>query len=222
MENKLFRKESMDHISSPEQLHDYMRVTSPRLWMLLTAILALLVGFLVYAATVTMESTMDLIVSVDYGYISADLPLDQADLLKIHMPVRIEGRTGYISNISQATEMRLEMTFDGNTVLEDGFYQMDFVDPDELPDNLGYEYYFLSVNKGVIVTYSGNPSFQSVFDKDRRVLVEGKLATVTHAEPYDVASLTIALDNPGTPLPDGTYPAQIITESTTPISFLLN
>jgi threonine dehydratase len=44
MENGLFRQKSMDHISSPESLHDYMRVTSPRLWMILAAIVALLEG----------------------------------------------------------------------------------------------------------------------------------------------------------------------------------
>ena len=46
----------METISSPEQLHDYMRVTSPRLWMLLGAIVVLLVGFIAYASTATMEN----------------------------------------------------------------------------------------------------------------------------------------------------------------------
>ena len=47
MENGLFRKKSLERISSPEELHDYMRVTSPRLWMILAAIVVLLVGFIV-------------------------------------------------------------------------------------------------------------------------------------------------------------------------------
>ena len=63
MENGLFRKKSMERISSPEELHDYMRVTSPRLWMILGAIVALLVGFIVYASTATMENTMPITVS---------------------------------------------------------------------------------------------------------------------------------------------------------------
>ena len=48
MENGLFRKKSMERISSPEELHDYMRVTSPRLWMILGAsvLLAYLMVFL--------------------------------------------------------------------------------------------------------------------------------------------------------------------------------
>ena len=31
MSEGLFRQESMDHISSPEEMHDYLRVTSPSL-----------------------------------------------------------------------------------------------------------------------------------------------------------------------------------------------
>ena len=66
MENGLFRKKSMERISSPEELHDYMRVTSPRLWMILGAIVALLVGFIVYASTATMENTMPITVSLSH------------------------------------------------------------------------------------------------------------------------------------------------------------
>ena len=64
MENGLFRKKSLERISSPEQLHDYMHVTSPRLWMLLIAVAVLLIGFLAYASTATMENTMPIKVNV--------------------------------------------------------------------------------------------------------------------------------------------------------------
>ena len=56
MENQLFRKKSLERISSPEEMHDYMRVTSPRLWMILAAIVVLLGGFIAYAATTTMKA----------------------------------------------------------------------------------------------------------------------------------------------------------------------
>ena len=50
MENQqVFREKSLERISSPEQLHDYMRVTSPKLWMILTAAIVLIVGFVVGA-----------------------------------------------------------------------------------------------------------------------------------------------------------------------------
>ena len=45
--NSLFRKNSMDSISSPEQLTDYLRVTTPTVWCVMAAIILLLAGMLV-------------------------------------------------------------------------------------------------------------------------------------------------------------------------------
>ena len=58
MDSKLFRKESLERFSSPEALHDYLRVTSPRMWMVLTAVLLLTAGFVFYASSATMEETL--------------------------------------------------------------------------------------------------------------------------------------------------------------------
>lgn len=48
MENQIFRKKSMDKISSPEQLNDYVRVSNPGIWMILFAVIILLVGVCVW------------------------------------------------------------------------------------------------------------------------------------------------------------------------------
>ena len=97
MEKSLFRKESLEHISSPEQMRDYMRVTSPRLWMLLAAIAALLAGFLVYASTTKMETTVTMPVTVDEdGMIMAELTETQAEQIKIGMNVRIGGKNARV------------------------------------------------------------------------------------------------------------------------------
>ena len=37
MSNTLFRKKSLDRITSPEQLDEYLHVTSPSVWILLAA-----------------------------------------------------------------------------------------------------------------------------------------------------------------------------------------
>ena len=65
MQNGLFRQKSIERISSPEALHDYMRVTSPRLWMILAAVVLLLGGFIAYASTAKMENTMPIKVTVE-------------------------------------------------------------------------------------------------------------------------------------------------------------
>ena len=43
-------------LSSPEQLNDYLRVTNPRIWMLLVAIILLLCGLLFWSSIATIES----------------------------------------------------------------------------------------------------------------------------------------------------------------------
>lgn len=35
MSDQIFRKKSLDRISSPEQLNDYIRVANPGIWMIL-------------------------------------------------------------------------------------------------------------------------------------------------------------------------------------------
>ena len=48
MENKeIFRKKAVDRVASPEQLNDYIHVTSPAIWMALIGIILILAGALV-------------------------------------------------------------------------------------------------------------------------------------------------------------------------------
>jgi len=44
MKNSIFREKSLTQVSSPEQLNDYIRVSTPAVWLVLTAIILLLVG----------------------------------------------------------------------------------------------------------------------------------------------------------------------------------
>ena len=46
----LFRQKNLDRISSPEQLRDYIHVTTPGVWIVLLAIIILLAGVLIWGA----------------------------------------------------------------------------------------------------------------------------------------------------------------------------
>lgn len=48
MEKEIFRKKSLDRVNSPEDLNSYLRVTNPPIWFGLIAVIALLVGVLVW------------------------------------------------------------------------------------------------------------------------------------------------------------------------------
>ena len=48
MGSTIFREKSLEKISSPEQMNDYIRVSSPSVWMVLTAVIVLLAGVCVW------------------------------------------------------------------------------------------------------------------------------------------------------------------------------
>ena len=56
MDDTIFRKKSLDKISSPESLSDYLHVTNPSVWMILAAVILLLVGMLIWASTSNIDS----------------------------------------------------------------------------------------------------------------------------------------------------------------------
>lgn len=117
MDNQLFRQKSIDRISSPEELHDYMRVTSPRLWMILGAIVVLLAGFIVYASTVTLENTVDIMVYTDddetavtgdmfyYSYLQPSMQ----GAVSTGMVVRIGDESGKVNQISIRGDGRVKL-----------------------------------------------------------------------------------------------------------------
>ena len=55
----IFRQKSIDRISSPEQLHDYIKVSSPGAWLVLVAIIIFLVGALVWAVNGSITINTD-------------------------------------------------------------------------------------------------------------------------------------------------------------------
>ena len=46
----VFREKSLEKVSSPEQLDDYIRVTTPPVWLVLLALVILIVGIFAWAA----------------------------------------------------------------------------------------------------------------------------------------------------------------------------
>lgn len=59
MERKdLFRKEAVDRVASPEQLNDYIHVTSPAIWMALAGIILILVGAIVWGIFGSVYTTI--------------------------------------------------------------------------------------------------------------------------------------------------------------------
>ena len=56
MDESIFRKKSVERITSPESLGDYLKVTSPTVWLILTAIILLLVGMIIWSSVASLDS----------------------------------------------------------------------------------------------------------------------------------------------------------------------
>lgn len=102
MERKLFREKSIDRISSPEELNDYVRVSNPGIWISLAAIIVLLIGVCVWGFFGRMDTAITISVVVKDG--NAVCYVRDSDItdVKIGQTVRTDNGEYVITSISDA------------------------------------------------------------------------------------------------------------------------
>ena len=130
MNDQLFRKKSIERVTSPERLHDYLCVTSPRLWMVLAAAIALLLGMLVFSATANLESSLPAEAVVEDGTVFLELPVSRKEQIKPDMPVRVAGKEGKIDYVfldRDALKISVSMELQEGETLPDGTYDAEIV-----------------------------------------------------------------------------------------------
>ena len=125
MQNQLFRQKSLERISSPEQLNDYMRVTSPAVWMVLGAVIALLAGLLVLSSVKKLETLRPAGAQVANGVMEITLPASKAEEVDDGMPVRIAGQEVAIEYVRENAAGEAICTADID--VEDGNYDVEIV-----------------------------------------------------------------------------------------------
>ena len=109
MNEKLFRKKSVDKVSSPEQLNEYIRVANPGVWMVLAAIVILLCGVVVWGVIGHLDTTLSTALVCEDG--EAVLYVKEADVQKIEagMTVRVGDKEYAVSEVS-VEPMRVDDT----------------------------------------------------------------------------------------------------------------
>lgn len=88
-QSPVFRKRSLDRISSPEQLDDYIRVASPRMWAVLAAVVVFLAGAVIWAVFGHIESTVSGVAIVENGSCTVYVSQQKASLLQTGDPVTV-------------------------------------------------------------------------------------------------------------------------------------
>ena len=141
MDNQIYREKSIEQLSAPEQLNDYLRVTGPGVWFLLTGIIVLLAGILIWGTFGKIVTTVAVPVQIRDGtascYVLAedisdtDIPLtvtigdmqmqtDPEDTKTLTLDASADPElfsSGYLSPGRNVAVLSC------STALEDGFYE---------------------------------------------------------------------------------------------------
>ena len=88
---KLFREKSLEAVESPESLNDYLRVTSPGIWLVLAAVIALLVGGILWGIFGHIRTTEKFAVSVSPEKKTVYVGYGVVDKVLSRGVIRVEG-----------------------------------------------------------------------------------------------------------------------------------
>lgn len=97
---ELYREKSVERISSPEALDEYIRVTNPGIWLLLCCIIFLLLGVFVWGYFGKLESVLPVTGKVSDTKFTAYVEAGDALRIKRGMTLRAGGKTGEIESVN--------------------------------------------------------------------------------------------------------------------------
>ena len=99
--SKVYRKKSLEKISSPEQLTDYLRVTNPGIWLILAAAIMLLAGLIIWSSVGRLETLTAASVSVTDGTALISVRGDSEDRISSGMSLRVGAQEFEISKVEK-------------------------------------------------------------------------------------------------------------------------
>ena len=111
MSKPLFRQKSLDKITSPEQMGDYIRVSNPGVWMILAAIIALLVGVCVWGIFGRLDSTLQTAGVCKDEQLVFYIRENDFDKLSENALVSVDGKEYTVSEIAERP-LQLDESFD--------------------------------------------------------------------------------------------------------------
>ena len=101
MARSIFRKASLDRISNPEQLNDYIRVTNPGVWMIMSAVILLLAGICVWCVFGRLDTTLTVAAVTENNQTVCYVKESDMQTVESGMLVRIGEKQYQLGEISQ-------------------------------------------------------------------------------------------------------------------------
>ena len=99
--SNLFREKSMERISSPEQLNAYIRVATPSVWMVLSAVIVLLVGVCVWGMFGHLDTTLTVAAVCDGEMVTAYVREADAAKVAAQAQVLVGQAQGRVTSVAQ-------------------------------------------------------------------------------------------------------------------------
>ena len=128
MDSGLFRQKSLDKVSSPEQMNDYIRVTSPGVWLVLAAVIALLAGLLIWSVAGRLETTVAAAAVAGPEGTVLYIPEEEMDAIPSGAAVHIDGQD-YVLGQAEARPVTVDEGFDAYVLHLSGLTQGQWVYP---------------------------------------------------------------------------------------------
>ena len=104
-QKSIFRDKSLDRLSSPESLNDYIRVTTPSVWLILGAIIIFLVGVCVWGIFGTLDETVPTAAISKNGQVSCFVSENDFKRVSVGMNVEIQGENYNITELNYTPVM---------------------------------------------------------------------------------------------------------------------
>ena len=85
----LFREKNLERLESPEKLNDYLRVTSPGVWLVLITVIVLLIGVCIWGVFGRIEATTTAAVVTESGESICMVPASAIEGVLEHRTVKV-------------------------------------------------------------------------------------------------------------------------------------
>ncbi len=122
MEQPLFKKEDLKRVSSPEQLNDYLHVTTPVTWIVLAAVVLILASLFIWSSVTAVESYAAGEAEVRGGVLTLRFDdADKAARVEVGMNVKVGERLVPVISVGSDDDGNAIAVAD--TDLPDGRYQ---------------------------------------------------------------------------------------------------
>ncbi len=111
MSKPLFRNKSLERITSPEQMNDYIRVSNPGVWMVLVAVIVLLAGVCVWGLFGRLDTAFQTGGICKDGHLTVYVKEDDFSKIKEKAILSVDGSELALSDLPDAP-VRLDESTD--------------------------------------------------------------------------------------------------------------